>query len=1403
MACRYERSDKGKITVYAPNGSVSSLFSELMALPFIKDQDEALAYYNHLQSFEDGKYLTNKQGEPRVFFSTGRALPDGINTVTQDFDTIFESINKNHPIFQMGVIQADKVEEDYEGIGMAHMKASYFPEQVFVSSGSAFFQDSRMFKPISQINRDARENSTVGVLMHSMARNLVSGKEVSNKAHGTKYYSGKNQTVYRGIQGKENADGTKRSAHNPNRKVAFASASEEVARAYSPEGVEPMAITIPKGSKVEVVNLYNSSLGLKALRAKETSIIEESNADVIELNTFDANGKVTQYVILNTEILKNDREERVPSEFEKGRTAGGKVLVEATSYLENYEKAIPPSPNDYIGSLAYGARIMESLADWAKEQGHFIDQQDLLANYTSIGKGFEAEVFAPVGEQDGYVYKVKRVLFPSPNPLDMLDSISMHNSFFPETGYELVGVTNYDPVMEGSYMSGGGFRLILKQPFIQGELTNDESLIDVALEEKGFTKSKFDSYDYGYINANDITSGNGNVILSDEGNVFFIDPIIVNHANERYQIESIENMVKAKNQTPSKVFDSIVERLAQSGLSRNVYTSKDIMLEYLKNNNRETYEVLKTKSGIVYGFTTKEGDVYIYSDVSFNTNSEINEVSVAVDDNLVAVTLANTTIHEFGHLYNSWLKQNNNDLYRRGLELVKDSKYVEEIKNNPFYENLTEEQILEEALARAIGDRGDALVEETTRSNFAHWLHELWKEISSVIGLSQLTAQELETITLEEYVDAALADMMGGSNLNNQSQNYSQSKVLKPSQVFEGVTMQYAKNLEKAPYMGSRFGQDVEVAGFYVTQNEANFLLPNYEYGTVNLGNPLIIDVTDNLIGYKKDLSELYGNKTGAALNKALVEKGYDSIVTVNGENIGEVVILNTTKTKPVESLESKKFRLKQEAVKEGKWMKAPNGKKSNLSEDQWVLTRTDEFKKWFGDWQNKPSEASVVLDENGEPREMYHGSEAYIKEFRGEYMGEGNDAYGSGYYFTTNKDEASGYGANVVSSFLNVKNPLPFRKEQKLTKRQIKQFLKAAPELEDTLWNFGDLSSRSMDSVLNDAVEIFNNIEYDSLLKALNNISYDFYRGSEQEFSDKVKEILGYDAVEVTFEDVGMNTKYYILFNPNQIKSSEENSGNFSPNVNDIRLNAESIHIGLINPENTTNPQIVAFAQDLIDPLARLELKTTSTIDMDAFISQVESDTAIDIDFSFSDNVIILDDTFGKLSEESNGTSALVAITGMANEQGYTVVVEVSEENKDYFQNETSFEENEEGLFIHEPKGVSFKAFNEQEGEGYSAGFAFTRKEFRGQGLGVNMYMTAFQTLGKPIYSGEVVSEAGHAMWGRLVNLGVARSFPVGNETRYVLYKGDNIPQANQKSISQKIDEMIENGEIEAHCKI
>jgi len=74
---------------------------------------------------------------------------------------------------------------------------------------------------------------------------------------------------------------------------------------------------------------------------------------------------------------------------------------------------------------------------------------------------------------------------------------------------------------------------------------------------------------------------------------------------------------------------------------------------------------------------------------------------------------------------------------------------------------------------------------------------------------------------------------------------------------------------------------------------------------------------------------------------------------------------------------------IKERAIADGTFMKAPNGKPTNLTEQQWLQVRTKAFKDWFGDWENDPVNASKVVDGNGEPLVVYHGGSRNIKAFK------------------------------------------------------------------------------------------------------------------------------------------------------------------------------------------------------------------------------------------------------------------------------------------------------------------------------------------------------------------------------------------------------------------------------------
>ena len=95
--------------------------------------------------------------------------------------------------------------------------------------------------------------------------------------------------------------------------------------------------------------------------------------------------------------------------------------------------------------------------------------------------------------------------------------------------------------------------------------------------------------------------------------------------------------------------------------------------------------------------------------------------------------------------------------------------------------------------------------------------------------------------------------------------------------------------------------------------------------------------------------------------------------------------------------LSAEERAIEEQAKKDGTWMKAPNGKPTNLTERQWVQVRTRAFKRWFGDWEKaarieklRKSQPIIVSgnDYQGKYELNSKSAEDYIvKSLRGEYV--------------------------------------------------------------------------------------------------------------------------------------------------------------------------------------------------------------------------------------------------------------------------------------------------------------------------------------------------------------------------------------------------------------------------------
>jgi hypothetical protein len=116
----------------------------------------------------------------------------------------------------------------------------------------------------------------------------------------------------------------------------------------------------------------------------------------------------------------------------------------------------------------------------------------------------------------------------------------------------------------------------------------------------------------------------------------------------------------------------------------------------------------------------------------------------------------------------------------------------------------------------------------------------------------------------------------------------------------------------------------------------------------------------------------------------------------------------------------------------------APNGNKSNLPKNLYEYVRANEFKKWFGDWENNPNSSSKVVDENGEPLLCNHSSlEKNIDVFYGGRIFRTKKSEVKPIWFSYEKNHtyADDDGVFQHKCFLNVKKMFEYSKTPDVSK--------------------------------------------------------------------------------------------------------------------------------------------------------------------------------------------------------------------------------------------------------------------------------------------------------------------------------------------------------------------------------
>lgn len=137
----------------------------------------------------------------------------------------------------------------------------------------------------------------------------------------------------------------------------------------------------------------------------------------------------------------------------------------------------------------------------------------------------------------------------------------------------------------------------------------------------------------------------------------------------------------------------------------------------------------------------------------------------------------NTPIHEYQHLWRTAAKNMNPELIEHGDKLIMQTQLFADLKKDPNYNHLTDEQICDEAFARLTGEDGAAILEQMAKdaikenpldtakelsviNKLKEWLKKFW--YWTLDTFTKWKPEDIKKMTLEDIRNLVLRDLVNG-----------------------------------------------------------------------------------------------------------------------------------------------------------------------------------------------------------------------------------------------------------------------------------------------------------------------------------------------------------------------------------------------------------------------------------------------------------------------------------------------------------------------------------------------------------------------------------------------------------------------------------------------------------------
>jgi site-specific DNA-cytosine methylase len=233
----------------------------------------------------------------------------------------------------------------------------------------------------------------------------------------------------------------------------------------------------------------------------------------------------------------------------------------------------------------------------------------------------------------------------------------------------------------------------------------------------------------------------------------------------KYQIQLMkeymdEHGLTSENDIPDDVWSDLNDKAHEKYQDKldSLFAKYKDLDRQLKAVTEPGVQYLKGK-GVVYGYT--DGKEIVLNQEHLNPN---------------------TPIHEYQHLWRTAAKEMNPELIEYGDKLIMQTQLFADLKQDPNYNHLTDEQICDEAFARLTGEDGAAILEQMAKdaikenpldtakelsviNKLKEWLKKFW--YWTLDTFTKWKPEDIKKMTLEDIRNLVLRDLANGVDPRN------------------------------------------------------------------------------------------------------------------------------------------------------------------------------------------------------------------------------------------------------------------------------------------------------------------------------------------------------------------------------------------------------------------------------------------------------------------------------------------------------------------------------------------------------------------------------------------------------------------------------------------------------------